>query len=346
MNARFLPSEIERVKASVRISDVIAPHVTWDKRKTNHRKGDWWANCPFHGEFSPSFHCEDSKGRFHCFGCGISGDAISFLTEYRGLTFNEAVRELGATPDPATERQWREKRDEDRRRQDADREMSDEQRRRIARATFKRGAPIAGTLAETYLLGRGIPERQWSDRLRFVAELELDMPPFGHHPALVALVSDVADQPTAIWRIYLTPDGSALTDESGAKVKRGLGPAAGGAVRLSPAGAVLAVTEGLETAHGVMALIQGRYPVWAALSTSGMIGLEIPDTVRTLHIYADGDKPRFHKEKGCVLIPPGRDAALRLRARAAERGISVTVNEPPVPGMDWLDVLNCIQGRG
>src|SRR5690606_4621916 len=48
----------------------------------------------FHGEKTPSFHCEDRKGRYHCFGCGVSGDHFRFLTELDGLSFPEAVERV------------------------------------------------------------------------------------------------------------------------------------------------------------------------------------------------------------------------------------------------------------
>jgi DNA primase len=68
--------------------------VAWDRRKTNAGKGDYWACCPFHGEKSPSFHVEDRKGRYYCFGCKVSGDIFTFLVEKEGLKFYEAVEQL------------------------------------------------------------------------------------------------------------------------------------------------------------------------------------------------------------------------------------------------------------
>ena len=50
--------------------------------------------CPFHREKTPSFFVTPSKGRYHCFGCGKDGDAIEFLKEQSGLSFNEAVKVL------------------------------------------------------------------------------------------------------------------------------------------------------------------------------------------------------------------------------------------------------------
>src|SRR5690606_13433530 len=54
---RFTPAFLDEIRDRVPISSVIGPRVTWDRRKTNAAKGDYWACCPFHGEKSPSFHC-------------------------------------------------------------------------------------------------------------------------------------------------------------------------------------------------------------------------------------------------------------------------------------------------
>ncbi|WAJ31479.1 DNA primase [Antarcticirhabdus aurantiaca] len=93
---RFAPSFLDDIRDRVKISDVIGRRVTWDRRKTQPGKGDYWACCPFHGERSPSFHCEDVKGRYHCFGCGVSGDVFRFLTDCEGMAFPEAVERLAA----------------------------------------------------------------------------------------------------------------------------------------------------------------------------------------------------------------------------------------------------------
>lgn len=91
---RFSNSFLDDIRERVPISDVIGRHVTWDRKKTNAPRGDYWACCPFHGEKSPSFHCEDKKGRYYCFGCGEKGDHFRFMTEYEGLNFVEAVSRL------------------------------------------------------------------------------------------------------------------------------------------------------------------------------------------------------------------------------------------------------------
>ncbi|MAM09251.1 MAG: DNA primase, partial [Rhizobiaceae bacterium] len=91
---RFPSSFLDEIRDRVPISNVIGQRVTWDRRKTNAGRGDFWACCPFHGEKTPSFHCEDGKGRYHCFGCGVSGDHFRFLTDLDGMSFPEAVQRI------------------------------------------------------------------------------------------------------------------------------------------------------------------------------------------------------------------------------------------------------------
>jgi len=101
---RFSDSFLDEIRDRVPISAVVGTRVSWDRKKTNATKGDFWACCPFHGEKTPSFHCEDRKGRYHCFGCGVSGDHFRFLTELDGLSFPEAVErvaDMAGVPMPA-----------------------------------------------------------------------------------------------------------------------------------------------------------------------------------------------------------------------------------------------------
>ncbi len=111
---RFSPSFLDEIRDRVPISAVVGRRVSWDKKKTNVSRGDYWACCPFHGEKSPSFHCEDRKGRYHCFGCGVSGDHFRFLTELDGLNFPEAVQQIAdmagvPMPQPDAQAERREK---------------------------------------------------------------------------------------------------------------------------------------------------------------------------------------------------------------------------------------------
>ncbi len=91
---RFSDQFLEEIRQRLPITQVVGEHVLWDKRKSQPGKGDMWACCPFHNEKSPSFHADDRRGIYHCFGCGVSGDHFRFLTEKAGLSFPEAVERL------------------------------------------------------------------------------------------------------------------------------------------------------------------------------------------------------------------------------------------------------------
>lgn len=90
------PGFLDELRNRVPISRVIGRKVVWDLRKSNQAKGDWWAPCPFHQEKSASFHCDDQKGFYYCFGCHAKGDVLTFLREADGLEFIEAVKVLAA----------------------------------------------------------------------------------------------------------------------------------------------------------------------------------------------------------------------------------------------------------
>ncbi|WP_378949696.1 DNA primase [Mesorhizobium sp. ANAO-SY3R2] len=163
---RFSDGFLSEIRDRVPISAVVGQRVTWDRKKTNAQRGDYWACCPFHGEKSPSFHCEDRKGRYHCFGCGVSGDHFRFFTELDGLSFPEAVErvaEMAGVPMPARDAQ--------------------EERRERERATLHDVMELAtqffqerlqaadGAKARAYLRDRGLaPATQQSFRLGYAPD--------------------------------------------------------------------------------------------------------------------------------------------------------------------------------
>lgn len=80
---------VQDLLARIDIADVVGRHVELKKAGIN-LKG----LCPFHGEKTPSFIVSPSRQTYHCFGCGVHGDAVRFLVEHAGLSFPDAVREL------------------------------------------------------------------------------------------------------------------------------------------------------------------------------------------------------------------------------------------------------------
>jgi hypothetical protein len=95
----------------------------------------------------------------------------------------------------------------------------------------------------------------------------------------------------------------------------------------------------VESALGAWNLIGRQYPVWAALSTSGLVGIELPLGIQRVTIFPDGDRPiKKQGEEFVPAIPAGRKAAHSLRDRLAGEGLNVTVAAEPAIGRDYLDI--------
>ena len=90
------PGFLDELRTRISLSSVVGKKVTWDMRKSNMAKGDMWAPCPFHQEKSASFHVDDRKGFYYCFGCHAKGDALTFIKDTENLGFMEAVQVLAA----------------------------------------------------------------------------------------------------------------------------------------------------------------------------------------------------------------------------------------------------------
>ena len=88
------PGFLDELRNRVTLSQVVGRRVVWDARKSNRAKGDYWAPCPFHHEKSASFHVDDRKGFYYCFGCHAKGDALGFIKETENVGFMEAVEIL------------------------------------------------------------------------------------------------------------------------------------------------------------------------------------------------------------------------------------------------------------
>lgn len=229
-------------------------------------------------------------------------------------TFRDIIAAAGVAPgtfmapDPAQ-----------RERRQAEERADAERRAAQALALWRDAQPVAGTPAETYLRGRGIT-CTIPDSLHFA-------PSCWHAsakrlPALVALVEGC--ERVAVHRTYLRNDGTGKAAVAPAKAM--LGAVSGGAVRLTEAGGPLVVAEGIETALSLASgLLRAPATIWAALSTSGLRGLHLPDKPGRLTIANDGDAA-------------GYSAAHALATRA--HGLGWQVSLLPAPeGRDWNDIL-------
>jgi len=80
---------IERIRSATDIVDLVGEYVQLKRAGANHQ-----GLCPFHQEKTPSFSVNPAKQIYHCFGCGVGGDAVGFLMRYDNLTYPEALRKL------------------------------------------------------------------------------------------------------------------------------------------------------------------------------------------------------------------------------------------------------------
>lgn len=272
---------------------------------------EWIACCPFHADRSPSFTIFDAGRRFHCFGCGASGDVLDFVQRAYGVTLPEAARMLGAGEVPKLQTP-------------AAREFSSavkgQDYGKAARSIWTRAVPASGTPAESYLRFRGIFPPYPPD-VRFLA---LPCDNLGPLPCLVLAVRNVDGEVTGIQRIWLAYDGMGKADV--AKPKRSLGQVKGGAIRFGDldGSGVVTVCEGPEDGLSLLELFGG--PVWVAAGAVFMAHMQFPPGVRSIVIGADND-------------PAGRDAAQSAARAFAARGLSVRIIRPVAGAKDFNDEL-------
>jgi hypothetical protein len=197
----------------------------------------------------------------------------------------------------------------------------DEAKMAAARNLWAAAQPIAETLGERYFRGRDITI-DLSPTLRC-------HPALLHHatgvplPAVVAAISGPAGKVTAVLRTFLDLHGrkAPVTD-----AKMSLGCMLDGAIRLAPAGEVLGLAEGLETALSAQQL--HRVPVWACCGTR-YDRVAVPETVRHLIIFGDNGEA-------------GRQAAERAKLTHAKRGRRIELRFPAFDLKDWNDVAQAM----
>ncbi|MGH1413677.1 MAG: DNA primase [Pelagimonas sp.] len=147
------PGFLDELRNRTSLAQVAGRKLMWDARKSNQGKGDLWSPCPFHHEKTASFHVDDRKGYYYCFGCHAKGDAISFVRETENVSFMEAIEIL------ATEAGLEMPKADPRAKEKADRRtiLSDvmEQAIQFFRLQLKAGA---GGDARAYLNKRGLSQ--------------------------------------------------------------------------------------------------------------------------------------------------------------------------------------------
>jgi hypothetical protein len=264
------------------------------------------ARCPAHDDRVPSLSIRDADGKalVRCHAGCDQRDVIIALKD-RGLWEASAPQLL--------------RRPRRRLGPNANYDQDNAVRTTTALAIWKSTIPANGTAVETYLAARGLtlplpPSLQFHRGLKH--------PSGGVWPCMIALVTRGDDgSPLAIHRTFLARDGFGKAPVDPQKMM--FGPCRGGVVRLAAPNYLLMVGEGIETCLAAMQAT--RNPAWAALSTSGLRALDLPETVREVIVLADGDDPGEAAARDCAL-------------RWQREGRRVRIARPP-RGQDFNDLL-------
>lgn len=291
------------LKARMRLSTEVGR-----KLKLTRRGGDWWGVCPFHSEKTGSFSVNDGKGFYHCFGCGAHGDVLDWWQFSEGLSLAEAIDRLKGEAGHA--KPWQ----AEARATKAD-DAEARAKREQARAIWAASLPISGTIGETYLRRARRIRVSLPGSLRFHPALPSGGPESLEWPAMVAAVTNLSGEVTAIQRTFLARDG-----ESKAHIdnpKRSLAPLGDGAVQLGPPATMLGIAEGIET--GLSAMEMFLVPVWCALG-SNLARIALPASVQNVVIFADrGEAGEAAAEKARMAFRQiGRRVAVRFPAKGKD----------------------------
>lgn len=246
-----------------------------------------------------------AAGKWRDAATGEHGDLLDLIRETCGLVdfadvAEEARRFLGA-PRPAATEQRRTKASTETGSPDA------------ARRLFKMSRPIQGTLAESYLAGRGITDLADTSALRFHPSCYYRPDRHGPTetwPALIAAVTDGAGRIIGAHRTWLDPEGFSDRRLGKAPIdtpRRAMGRLVGHGVRFGAPTDILAVGEGIETVLSVRQAFPGLSCI-APLSAGHLGALDLPSDLRRLYVLRDAD-------------PAGDAAVERLLDRAAAADI-------------------------
>nr|PZN72858.1 MAG: virulence-associated protein E [Pseudomonadota bacterium] len=269
----------------------------------------WKARCPAHDDGDPSLSIDIGEGGkilVHCFA-GCSQELV--IQKLRDMNlWPEAASSRSQATLNKPKKNWMDQRENSER----------------ALTIWKESLPPEGSLVEIYLRSRGL-QLPIPGAIRFHPKLR--HPDGRFFPAMIALVCDVFGTPVAIHRTYLNHEGTGKAPLSASKLM--LGPCKGGAVRLAPHTDEVMIGEGIETCLSAMAVV-GK-SAWAALSTSGMSAIELPQEIRKIIVLADGDDA-------------GERAAQDCAQRWSREGRAVFIARPP-RGLDFNDILTSRKGQ-
>jgi hypothetical protein len=291
------------------------------------RRGSYWIVGDVCGAKGRSLYvrlrasANTAAGKFVDAATGEYGDLLDLIRLNRGLAtvseaFDEARAFLNEPPRRAVEL--------------AACDTAADAARNPAKAAarlFALTSPVPGTIAETYLRGRGMtadldfPALGFLANCYYRAEGSSEPKPL---PALIARVTALNGRITGVHRTWLRADGGGKADVP--EPRKALGELHGHGVRFGIPSVVLAAGEGIETILALRSVLP-RLPSVAALSAAHLGALRLPDGLKRLYIACDNDRA-------------GLDAGLALATRAISQGIAARLLVPD--GKDFNDDLKSL----
>jgi len=278
-------------------------------------RGERVGPCPVCGG-RDRFSINVKKQIWNCRSCSKGGDVVDLVQHLDGVDFRRAVVTLGGDDrkpiapvvKPMTQHE----------------KENDQEKTKRALNIWNEASEVNGTLAEQYLLRRGLELPDNDHALRFYSPC-----PFAGtaYPALIALFRDVlTNEPRAIHRIALGPGGILIA-------KRMLGRVGGCAVKLDAdedAELSLSIGEGIETM--IAARMRGFRPAWAVGSAGALKSFPVLNGVECLSIIVDHDLPDNNGRQA------GQEAALQCSQRWTAAGREVRRIVPRRQGADMADL--------
>lgn len=289
------------------------------------RQGQYWKvgdvrNTPGRSLFvrlSGSHGGKGAAGKWTDAATGQHGDLLDLIRESCGLVefrdVADEARRFLALPAPESNRR--------------DTIVMPKPSTEAARRLFAMSQPIAGTIVETYLHGRGITLLHETESLRFHPSCFYQPDqhsPTETWPAMIAAVTNLAGTITGAHRTWLDPSGMGKAPIDAPR--RAMGQLLGNAVRFGRVHDVMAAGEGIETTLSLRMAVPNM-PVVAALSAAHLAAIQFPLMLRRLYIVHDND-------------PAGDGVVASLIDRASETGIEAIVLSPQLA--DFNDDLRTL----
>jgi len=250
---------------------------------------------------------KDGSGSYYCSQCG-PGDGMSLLMRFTGLDFAGAAKAVDEVVNNVQHVEPKPKADP---------------RIRLRKVYSGLGDMSGVNPVRKYLRSRGLNPTSATHYHPGMTYFE-DGRQVGSYPAMLHMFQGMDGAPLTYHVTYLTRDGGKAPVPAPRKVLPPVSPLSGGAIRLSPAGDVLGIAEGIETA--LAATQTTGIPTWAAYSATLLEQFVPPSCVRNVVVFGDNDASFT-----------GQASAYALARRLVRDGLSVEVRIPEQVGADWAD---------